>query len=163
MLEFLFVSLPRLNFVEKYLWILFHRERKVTQKLYGIRRVFNCKRFPVWRPHKCRKELSFLILSEILCSRASANLLFVYLPNSKAVFRSFHASKNLFSKPYNLAAFHPCRTTSFRWLHYREWEMKRQKYEADRRQALKETSQCLITERWLGKTSEKFSNFNRVR
>ena len=41
--------------------------------------------------------------------------------------------------------------------------MKRQKYEADRRQALKETGQCLITEIWLGKTFEKFSNFNRVR
>ena len=163
MLEFLFVSLPRLNFGEKYLWILFHRERKDTQKLHGVRRVFDCKRFPVWRPHKCREELSFLILSEILYNRASANLLFVYLPNSKAVFRSFHASKNLFGKPYNLAAFHPCRTTSFRWLHYREWGMERQKYEADRRQTPKETIRCSITERWLGKTFQKFSNDNRVR
>ena len=65
------------------------RERS-HKNLHGIGLEIDCKRFPVrWSPN-CPEELS---LPEMLRSRASANLLLVFLPISKAVFRLFYAFK----------------------------------------------------------------------
>ena len=82
-------EIPRWNFGEIYLWIWFHWERKVTHNLRRIMLAIDCKRFLVWRSPKCREELPVWLYSEMLCIRATANSLLVFLPNPKAVFRSF--------------------------------------------------------------------------
>lgn len=49
--------------------------------------------FLVWRSPGCQGVLSFLLSSEMLCSKAFMNSLLISLANPKAVFRSFHVLK----------------------------------------------------------------------